>query len=574
MLTALEKMDFSGFKMMDAGFGEGHRETPGYVSDIPQDVFKIVTPEAADVGLEENPDTGVVILSTPHAVGDITYVVTDEYGQGGASTWSGSYWYCDVDKTEANTDDDLMCWAATVANMLMWTGWDGGYSSEEEIFQQFLVCWDDEGGFADYGLDWWFYGEQGPFGGGSSQLNNQGKQHSGYYNDETGHYGLSYDIDTLDEALDSGKIASLSVYDYTGGYYVSHAITCWGYEKDARGYLTAVYVSDSDDYVDSLQRYELTYDADWDAYFFDDYFGWEDLIYIGDYIWLDINDIPEEGCKTCDLDGNGNSDILFTNDSNRLGYYADGNSSNWNDLGSHASGWSIDCIADFDGDGSSDVLFTNNSNQIGYYGGGDPANWNDLGGYAAGWSINGTGDFDGDGNSDVLFTNDSNQIGYYGGGSSSNWTDLGGYAAGWEVSGTGDFNGDGTSDVLFTNNSNQIGYYGGGSSSNWTDLGGYAAGWDIAGIGDFNGDGTSDVLFTNDNNQLGYYGGGNSANWVDLGSYAAGWDVEFCADFNGNGKDDILFSNSSNQIGYYADGLPSNWNDLGSYASGWQVVVA
>ena len=36
--------------------------------------------------------------------------------------WGGTY--SDAEKSPTNTDDDLMCWAASAANLLAWTGWE------------------------------------------------------------------------------------------------------------------------------------------------------------------------------------------------------------------------------------------------------------------------------------------------------------------------------------------------------------------------------------------------------------------------------------------------------------------
>ena len=89
--------------------------------------------------------------------------------------------------------------------------------------------------------------------------------------------------------------------------------------------------------------------------------------------------------------------MLLTNGS-ELGYYAGGEQSGWHDVGSYSAGWQIagwqiagwqiaGC-ADFDGNGKSDVLFSNSSdNLIGYYADGQPANWKSLGSYTAGWQI-------------------------------------------------------------------------------------------------------------------------------------------------------------------------------------------
>ena len=74
--------------------------------------------------------------------------------------WGGT-WY-DAEKSPSNYDDDLMCWAASAANILYWAGWTDGLSvsfdNVDDVFAYFQDHWSDEGGNAYYGWDWWFDG--------------------------------------------------------------------------------------------------------------------------------------------------------------------------------------------------------------------------------------------------------------------------------------------------------------------------------------------------------------------------------------------------------------------------------
>jgi hypothetical protein len=60
----------------------------------------------------------------------------------------GGSWY-DAEKTLGNTEDDLMCWAATGSNMLTYTGWGfpvgASFSNEDDIFAYFQNHWTDAG---------------------------------------------------------------------------------------------------------------------------------------------------------------------------------------------------------------------------------------------------------------------------------------------------------------------------------------------------------------------------------------------------------------------------------------------
>ena len=127
-------------------------------------------------------------------------------------------------------------------------------------------------------------------------------------------------------------------------------------------------------------------------------------------IQLELGTLPLDKMVPEDFNGDGRSDILFT-DGTSLGYYADGQPSRWQTLGDYASGWQIAGSADFDGNGTDGVLFSNGS-QIGYYSGGKQAGWKELGSYTAGWQIAGCGDFNGNGKDDILFT-DGTSLGCY-----------------------------------------------------------------------------------------------------------------------------------------------------------------
>ncbi len=176
---------------------------------------------------------------------------------------------------------------------------------------------------------------------------------------------------------------------------------------------------------------------------------------------------------------------------------------------------------DFDGDGKSDILFTNGSS-IGYFGGGEASAWVSLGDYSPDWRIAGCGDFDGDGKADIFFTNGVSG-GYYSGGNPSGWTPSGDISAGWEVAGCGDFDGDGKSDIFFTNGTSG-GYFSGGDPAGWTPSGDICSGWSFAGCGDFDGNGKSDLLFT-DGVSVGCFTDALPSGWKPLGEYASGWSI-------------------------------------------------
>ena len=88
------------------------------------------------------------------AASSVTYKIYDQWG----GTWH------DAEKKLSDLDDDLLCWAAASSNVLAWSGWDSyaGYSDTYDIFDHFQDHWEDKGGVATYGWDWWFAGNDCP----------------------------------------------------------------------------------------------------------------------------------------------------------------------------------------------------------------------------------------------------------------------------------------------------------------------------------------------------------------------------------------------------------------------------
>jgi hypothetical protein len=199
--------------------------------------------------------------------------------------WGGTY--ADAEKSFANTEDDLMCWAAAASNVLEWTGWGlvDGVTTSDEMFKYFQDHWTDVGGTMAYGWDWWFDGEySGPTESDWSQPDVPG---GGFYPaldfDDYFHYDNTEAaaMAAIDAFLRAGWGTALGVYWDDGG----HAITCWGYEYGTteQDYL-GIYVTDSDDSKTSAAPPDkLTYygvvlkDGRW---YLQDFYGHND-IYIG-----------------------------------------------------------------------------------------------------------------------------------------------------------------------------------------------------------------------------------------------------------------------------------------------------
>ena len=228
-------------------------------------------------------DGALVPLGDTVATGTC-YMLTDNYG--------GS-WF-DAEKTQANTEDDLMCWAAAASNVLAWTGWGdvSGLSGTDSIFGYFQDHWTDEGGLMEFGWKWFFDGTNSSQGWTDwSQVDVAG---GSFYPQENFYGDLFHDNWTnsgwdadgamgyVDSFLRAGYGTTLAVYSDT----VAHAITAWGFNYnplDSSDYY-GIWITDSDDDKydatpeDELKYFELSYDAD--KWFLQDYYGYND-IYIG-----------------------------------------------------------------------------------------------------------------------------------------------------------------------------------------------------------------------------------------------------------------------------------------------------
>ena len=213
------------------------------------------------------------------------FMVTDAFG--------GTY--ADAEKDPYDGDDDLMCWAATAANILHWTGWsrvDDGtghvLADADAIFDTFVDHWTDAGGMMNAAWDWWFDGTNPTQGfAGWSQVDVPG---GGFYPDVDfkDHYvrfrepsNLLYGIDML---LQHGYGVGAAIYrpKPDGGLY-GHALTVWGINVLDGDYV-GLWVTDSDDAKsmpdppDQLRYYAVS-DAGGRWYLQD--FGSTDTWYLG-----------------------------------------------------------------------------------------------------------------------------------------------------------------------------------------------------------------------------------------------------------------------------------------------------
>lgn len=178
-----------------------------------------------------------------------------------------------IDTEKTGTKDSLMCWAASTADMLKYSGWAqkaaevnpnvaDKFLNEDTIFDLFVENFNDKGGNQYYGLQWFFngyYAVQKATGQNWSAVNNYGES-GGFlkdyaYSDVTSAVNVEKheDISETLSALKDGNAVGVSVsWMKNGAGNGGHAITMWGYiydeaePSDSFDYMKALIVTDSD----------------------------------------------------------------------------------------------------------------------------------------------------------------------------------------------------------------------------------------------------------------------------------------------------------------------------------------
>ena len=182
--------------------------------------------------------------------------------------------FIDAEKLKfGKAQDDNLCWAASTADMLEYSGWaqkaaevnpevSDKFLNEDTIFDLFVGNFNDNGGNQYYGLQWFFngyYAVQRATGQNWSTVNNYGK--SGGFLKDYAYSGVTSavnvekheDISETLSALKDGNAVGVSVsWMKNGAGNGGHAITMWGYiydktePSDSFDYMKALIVTDSD----------------------------------------------------------------------------------------------------------------------------------------------------------------------------------------------------------------------------------------------------------------------------------------------------------------------------------------
>ena len=222
----------------------------------------------------------------------------------------------DVDKSAADPGDDLMCYAASAANLIAWWQERSGLVSSaptklEDIWGEYVSHRQNGhmGGDPVAALNWWFSGVYAPTNDAEAARSLFNKvspgadvitlqPFKGFYFDQ---YGLDKEMlsslfsysdvlenDYLGDLLSAG--AGVSLLLQPEGNSMMHAITLWGAEYNEAGYLSKLWVTDSDDAdeEDAFQELfsiDVVRDAESDRVYFDmsqgseiGYYEWQKLL--------------------------------------------------------------------------------------------------------------------------------------------------------------------------------------------------------------------------------------------------------------------------------------------------------
>ena len=196
----------------------------------------------------------------------------------------------DAEKTSKWGTDSNICWAASTADMLEYTGWNKA-ENEDAAFQEFREEFNNRGGYQSMGISWYLNGinpYQVSFSGSGNVAYGQNldgaaqQQHAdtaGYWKDyAAAEVSEEYDeslTERLEEALDrlsEGYGVGLGSYFYRDQEttIAGHALTVFGYVREKLGEavaaIRALFISDSDDRANGTQTNASAYPDEYVMY--------------------------------------------------------------------------------------------------------------------------------------------------------------------------------------------------------------------------------------------------------------------------------------------------------------------
>lgn len=160
----------------------------------------------------------------------LTYMAYEDFG---------GQWY-DADKSGG---DSQMCWAASVSNVLSYTGWSMGMD-ENQVFDVYRDNFPNSGNYFESALAYWFEGQDliGVSTGGGGYYQNEDYQD--FYVRST--YWAADIMGDIDKWLHDGYGVDICIDGFQG-----HALTVYGIDYDSSGY-NGLWVADGNDGSDSL----------------------------------------------------------------------------------------------------------------------------------------------------------------------------------------------------------------------------------------------------------------------------------------------------------------------------------
>ena len=176
-----------------------------------------------------------------------------------------------IDAEKNMKGDENLCWAASCANMLVYSGWAerAGFANEDEVFNLYINNYNNDGGFQRDGIAWFFngiaYGANSGFSGAQiTDYPNSGNYFNTYAYDMVCNYGNIRTTDEMNQMIDklkSGYAVSPGIGIWSDGKRGGgHAITLWGIVTDVSlgennpNRYRAVFITDSDSDTDSINR--------------------------------------------------------------------------------------------------------------------------------------------------------------------------------------------------------------------------------------------------------------------------------------------------------------------------------
>lgn len=176
-----------------------------------------------------------------------------------------------IDTEKTGSSDSMLCWAASCADILQYTGWGSaaGFSDADDIFEAYIRAFDDVGGNAYYGWQWFFsgYNAKQEVSGWAHIDDGTYSTFKGWlpaYSPEnvTTLYDVKHDWSPIDDTFASlregGGVSILLGWYGDYGRNGGHAISLWGYvlnnAASGKDKYEALIISDSDSDIYSADR--------------------------------------------------------------------------------------------------------------------------------------------------------------------------------------------------------------------------------------------------------------------------------------------------------------------------------